>query len=56
MNIGGNFTREDFKKYKVITHSDRLMIRLDENFRIIIPPPPSSGVLVAFIMKIMRGI
>jgi len=32
------------------------MIDLDENYRIYVPPPPSSGILVAFIMKIMRGI
>jgi gamma-glutamyltranspeptidase/glutathione hydrolase/leukotriene-C4 hydrolase len=30
-------------------------MKLDDNYRIYFAPPPSSGILVAFMMKIMRG-
>ena len=52
---GGNVSVEDFKKYAVITHVNRIIVDLDENYRVYVPPPPSSGILVPFIMKIMKG-
>lgn len=32
------------------------MVRLDDEYRAYITPPPSSGVLVAVLMKLMKGI
>ena len=52
---GGNFTIEDLQTYDVIVHEDKYVMNLDENYRIYFAPPPSSGILVAFMMKIMKG-
>jgi gamma-glutamyltranspeptidase/glutathione hydrolase/leukotriene-C4 hydrolase len=54
--LGGNVTRDDFKNYRARVHTDRFMIKLNDNLRIYTPPPPSSGILVAFILKLMSGI
>jgi len=48
-------TKEDFKTYKAYV-KEPINVALDENFRILSIPPPSSGVLIGFIMRIMRGI
>lgn len=31
------------------------MVRLDDEYRAYITPPPSSGILVAVLMKLMKG-
>ena len=52
---GARVTLEDFKNYNVIVHVNRFMINFDVNYSIYVPPPPSSGILVAYIMKLMKG-
>jgi gamma-glutamyltranspeptidase/glutathione hydrolase/leukotriene-C4 hydrolase len=52
---GGNVTEQDFALYQTRYFKDRLVIRLDNDLRVFVPPPPSSGILVPFIMKVMRG-
>lgn len=54
--LGGNVTIDDFKNYQTITHEDKYVIKLDENYRAYVPAPPSSGILIPFIMKVMKGI
>lgn len=53
--LGGNVTVEDFQQYNVTVHEDRFVVRLDNNLRVYTVPPPSSGILVPYILKIMRG-
>jgi gamma-glutamyltranspeptidase len=53
--LGGNVTVEDFNRYEPRVYEDRFMIRLDEHYRLYTVPPPSSGVLVSSIMRIMKG-
>ena len=48
-------TLEDFRRYKPTVYEDRLMVRLDDNLRVYAPPPPSSGILVPTIMRIMKS-
>ena len=55
LNKGGNMTKEDFNDYKAYVKPP-IDVALDTNFRILSVPPPSSGVLIGFIMRIMRGI
>ncbi len=52
---GGNVTKKDFNTYKAYV-KEPINVALDENYRILSIPPPSSGVLIGFIMRIMRGI
>jgi gamma-glutamyltranspeptidase/glutathione hydrolase/leukotriene-C4 hydrolase len=52
---GGNITEMDFHEYEAKIEENRLVIRLDDNYRIYAPPPPSSAILVAFILKLMRN-
>jgi gamma-glutamyltranspeptidase len=49
-------TLEDFRRYKPIVYEDRLMVRLDDNLRVYAPPPPSSGIFLPTIMRIMKSI
>lgn len=49
-------TLEDFRRYRPNVYEDRLMVRLDDNLRVYAPPPPSSGILVPTIMRIMKSI
>ncbi len=48
-------TLDDLRDYKAIVHENNYVIRLDNVHRMYVPPPPSSGILVAFIMKLMKG-
>lgn len=48
-------TKKGFNTYKAYV-KEPINVALDENFRILSIPPPSSGVLIGFIMRIMRGI
>lgn len=48
-------TVDDFKSYEPRVYEDRYVIRLDENLRAYTVPPPSSGVLVTSIMRIMKS-
>lgn len=48
-------TLEDFRRYRPIIHEERFLIRINENLRAYTLPPPSSGVLVTTIMRIMQG-
>lgn len=52
---GGNVQYNDFKEYKVKIESDRFVVKLDDTNRIYTFPSPSSGMLIPFIMRIMRG-
>jgi gamma-glutamyltranspeptidase/glutathione hydrolase/leukotriene-C4 hydrolase len=52
---GGKVTLEDFYNYRVKVYENQVMMRLDDNFRIYAPPPPSASVLVGYILKIMKG-
>ncbi|RNA12997.1 gamma-glutamyltranspeptidase 1-like [Brachionus plicatilis] len=54
INSGGNVTLEDFKEYQARVHKNRFEVPLDENLRIYTPPPPSSGILVPFIIRLMK--
>jgi gamma-glutamyltranspeptidase len=45
----------DLRDYKAIVHENNYVIKLDNVHRMYVPPPPSSGILVAFIMKLMKG-
>ncbi|CAF0712388.1 unnamed protein product [Brachionus calyciflorus] len=51
---GGNVTLEDFARYKARIHKNRFQVVLDDNLRIYSAPPPSSGILVPFIIKLMK--
>ncbi len=51
---GGNVTLDDFKSYKALL-KEPIDINLDENYKLLSAPLPSSGILVALIMRIMRG-
>ena len=46
----------DLRQYRAIVYENEYLIRLDEQYRMYMPPPPSSGILVAFIMKLMKGL
>ena len=45
----------DLRDYRAIVHENNYVIKLDNVHRMYVPPPPSSGILVAFIMKLMKG-
>ena len=46
----------DLRQYRAIVYENEYLIRLDEQYRMYMQPPPSSGILVAFIMKLMKGL
>ncbi len=52
---GGIVKSEDFLNYKVKNEKDRFVVRLDANNRIYSFPSPSSGLLIPFIMKVMKN-
>ncbi len=52
---GGIVKSEDFLNYKVKNEKDRFVVRLDDNNRIYSFPSPSSGLLIPFIMKVMKN-
>ena len=47
-------TLEDFKNYKALVKKP-VITQLDENFQMLTQPLPSSGILAAFLIKLMRG-
>lgn len=51
---GGNVQLEDFNNYKAIVKQP-IVVDLDENFKLVTPPLPSSGILVSLILRIMKG-
>jgi len=52
---GGNVTWKDFNSYQAVV-SDAVMVDIDDNYTLYTLSVPSSGVLVPFIMKIMKGL
>lgn len=51
---GGSVTTEDFRNYKALIKPS-ISVNIDSDHRLFTQPPPSSGVLIPFIMRIMRG-
>lgn len=51
---GGMVTVEDFNNYKALIKPP-LSVNIDAEHRLYTQPPPSSGILVPFILRIMRG-
>lgn len=51
---GGNVTMEDFSSYQAIV-SDAVEVDLDDDYTVFSHPIPSSGILVPFIMRVMKG-
>jgi gamma-glutamyltranspeptidase len=41
--------------YKAKIETNRLAFELDDELRAFVPPPPSSGILIPAIMKIMKS-
>lgn len=52
---GGNVTLDDFKSYQAVV-TEPVVVNLDETSTLYTNPVPSSGILVSFIMRIMKGI
>ncbi len=52
---GGNVSEKDFKNYKIKMYENSQIVELDENLKIHTPPLPSSGILISFITRIMKG-
>jgi gamma-glutamyltranspeptidase/glutathione hydrolase/leukotriene-C4 hydrolase len=51
---GGNVTFDDFKSYKALV-KDAIYDYIDDELKLITAPVPSNGILVSFILKLMRG-
>ena len=51
---GGKVILDDFKNYRAIVKKPVTM-NIDNEFRIFTQPLPSSGILVGFIIKLMKG-
>ena len=51
---GGIVKSEDFHNYKIKLETDRFVVRLDDNNRIYSFSSPSSGLLIPFIMKVLK--
>lgn len=54
-SLGGNVSIEDFQNYKP-TVTDASSVNIDGFNRLFTLKPPSSGLLVGLVMKIMRGL
>ncbi|XP_064424028.1 glutathione hydrolase 5 proenzyme [Latimeria chalumnae] len=52
-NQGGNLTLDDFSNYEV-KHAEPLNITIG-NYTMYFPPPPTSGMIVGFILNILKG-
>ncbi len=52
---GGQISAEDIHEYNVKVDENRFVVRLDEDYRVYANAPPSSGLLIAFILKLMRN-
>lgn len=51
---GANVTLEDFKHFRAEV-SEPISVDLDNDYKLLTSSIPSSGVLVSFIMRLMRG-
>lgn len=51
---GGNVTLEDFKSYKADVFEVQ-GVELKDGYKIYTLPPPSGGLLIAFIVNVMKG-
>lgn len=51
---GGNVTLDDFKSYSADI-TDAVEVEVDDDNTVYTHPLPSSGILVPFIMRIMKG-
>lgn len=51
---GGNVTLDDFKNYKAYVKTP-ITVSLDDNFTLHTVPPPSSGIIISVILRILRG-
>ena len=54
MTKGGNVTMKDFQSKKSLVKK-HLYFNIDSKHKLLTQPLPSGGVLVAFIMRVMRG-
>jgi gamma-glutamyltranspeptidase/glutathione hydrolase/leukotriene-C4 hydrolase len=52
---GGQVTAEDIHDYTVKVDENRFVVSLDENYRVYANAPPSSGLLIAFVLKLVRN-
>lgn len=52
---GGNVTIKDFAEYQVKVEEIDHVIKLDEVHRVYASPPPTSSVLIAFVLQVMRS-
>ncbi len=52
---GGNFTIFDLKNYQTRVYENEYRVQLDNGLTMFAPPPPSSAILVAYILRIMSG-
>ena len=52
---GGNVTLEDFLKYNTVIETNISPINIDDNHKLYYQNLPSSGILIPFIMKLMKG-
>lgn len=49
---GGNVTAKDFNDYKAIVKVP-IKVEINDDFKLLTQPPPSSGILVSFIIRVM---
>lgn len=52
--LGGIATVEDFNNYKSLVKKP-IVMQLKNNYKMLTQPPPSSGILVGFIMRLMNS-
>ncbi|XP_076438687.1 glutathione hydrolase 1 proenzyme-like [Babylonia areolata] len=53
-DIGSIITRQDLQNYTALL-KDAVEITLDDGLRVFSPPPPSSGVILSFILNVLDG-
>jgi gamma-glutamyltranspeptidase/glutathione hydrolase len=51
---GAKVSLEDFNNYRALVKKT-IEVNIDDNFKILSQPPPSSGILVSFIIKLMSS-
>ncbi|CAM6000911.1 unnamed protein product, partial [Sphagnum balticum] len=51
---GGNVTLEDFNSYSVVVNESE-PVMLKDGMKVFTLPPPSSGLMISFIMNVMKG-
>lgn len=52
--LGGNVTLQDFRIYEPRVDEDRFVVKLDDEYRVYAVPPPSSGILISIILRIIK--